>query len=95
MFVKKEKKQAKKDIECESLFDTILSSVPKQRNIEAEKLQDKLHNSEEQEKKENKAKKLTIKSKRPEITEDEEDEDIGDLLKTIKDVVKTKKSLSK
>ena len=95
MFVKKEKKQAKKDIECESLFDTILSSVPKQRNIEAEKQQDKLQKIADEEKKEKKAKKLTIKSKRPEITEDEEDEDIGDLLKKIKDVVKTKKSLSK
>ena len=44
--VKKEKKniiKAKKDIECESLFDTILSSVPDQRNVEAEKIRDEFH----------------------------------------------------
>ena len=56
--VKKEKKniiKAKKDIECESLFDTILSSVPDQRNVEAEKIRDEFHerlqNYEDEEKK--------------------------------------------
>lgn len=99
MFVKKEKKniiKPKKDIESESLFETFMANEPKKpRNIEAEKVRDRIHEAEEEEKKEKKAKKLTIKSKRTEITEDEEDEDIGDLLNTIKDVVKAKKSLSK
>ena len=93
--VKTEKKniiKAKKDIESESLFDTILSGVPKKKNVEAEKQQDKLQKIADEEKK---AKKLTIKAKRPEITEEEEDEDIGNLLITIKDVVKNKKSVSK
>ena len=95
MFGKKEKKQPKHEKEVVSLFDTILSGVPKKKNVEAEKQQDILQIIADEEKKEKKAKKLTIKAKRPEITEEEEDEDIGDLLNTIKHVIKNKKSVSK
>ena len=42
MFGKKEKKQPKHEKEVVSLFDTILSGVPKKKNVEAEKQQDKL-----------------------------------------------------